>query len=219
MSRFEVIYLPCQKTTSWKPCWTFNRCSTRQSAPLGFRRLCRTAAGQLEQRREMQQRRRAECEAWRGVGMDGEDLSWRRRFLWWFFVNGLRLIFVWWFWIFGLFMSFLELMLTCFEVMFIQVRLSCLHHMEKFRTIGKMSSTAAEYQRIFKHHSGRQAFSCSKYFSIDRCPPVFGTTSQSVKSGNLFLLKQTLAALGIFISWTWILETCWNVKIDARLPW
>ena len=70
MSRFEVIYLPCQKTTSWKPCWTFNRCSTRQSAPLGFRRLCRTAAGQLEQRREMQQRRRAECEA------DGEGWGW-----------------------------------------------------------------------------------------------------------------------------------------------
>ena len=97
-------------------------------------------------------------------------------------------------------MSFLEAMLTCFEVMFIQVRLSCLHHMEKFRAIGKMSSTAAEYRRTFKNHYGKQTSSCSKHFSIDRCPPFFGTTSQSVKPGNLFLLKQTLAALAIFIS-------------------
>ena len=192
----KVSNCHAKKTTSWMPCWTSNRCSTRQSAPLRLRRLCRTAAGQLEQRREAQRRRRAECEAMaRGWGWMGEILSWRRCFLWWFFVNCLRLIFVWWFWIFGLFLRLCWLVLK-----------SCLFRFDfliyiiwrNFERLGRWAQQQQNFAEPSKNHCGRQTSSCSKHFSIDRRPPFSGTTSQSVKSGNLFLLKQTLAALEIF---------------------
>lgn len=116
LCQFSRVFTRHAKTTSWMPWTTSNRCSTRQSAPLRFRSLCRAAAGQLEQRREAQRRRRAECEAWpwlgwRGVGMDGGDLSSRRCFLWWFFVNCLTLIICWCFWISVLFLRLCWLVL------------------------------------------------------------------------------------------------------------
>lgn len=149
----------------------------------------------------------------------GEICLGRRCLLWWFFVNGLRLIFD----------LLMILNIWSFSCLFLRlcwlVLKSCLFRFDFLVYIIWRNSFSDWEDEL---NSSRISENLQKslrqtdillFQTIDRRPPVFGTTSQSVKSGNLFLSKQTLAALGIFISWTWILETCWNVKIDARLPW
>ena len=187
------------------PCWTSNRCSTRQSAPLRCRRLCRAAAGQLEQRREMQRRRCAECEA-----MDGGDLSWKKMFAlmilceWfevdiWFVDDFEYLVFSCLF----LRLCWLVLKSHLFRFDFL-IYIIC----RNFERLGRWAQQQQNIRESSRITAANRHPLVPNIFSIDRRPPVFGTTSQSVKSGNLFLLKQTLGALGIFISWTWILETC-----------
>ena len=91
----------------------------------------------------------------------------------------------WCFWIFVLFLR------LCRLVLFIQLRLSNLHDIRvEIWSDWEDELNSRRISQNVQNHGGRQTSSCSEHFSIDMHPPVFGTTGQSVKSGNLFLSKK-----------------------------